>query len=183
MMINNNIVTNKSLTLTLSLNQLEREEEAYEAKMRGIADVQTSLPIGVTPAIMARYEKKVKEIRESSDNADSKYKPHIETLVWHRRRQHQAPVLHESPQSPLRTSPSLASRRMPDSSDHSFALSTPQSMQQYHTPQRTPQSAQSMFSGNDSSYNLDSSQDDRTLEQDTPGSLMSTGTSPANLLR
>jgi hypothetical protein len=46
-----------------SLNQLEREGEAYEAKMKGIADVQSALPIGVTPAIMARYEKKVKELR------------------------------------------------------------------------------------------------------------------------
>jgi hypothetical protein len=159
---------------TGSLTQLEHEEEAYEAKMRGIADVQTALPIGVTPAIMARYEKKIKELRESDNDDNSK--PRVKTLVWHRRQQ---ASVQESPQ-PLPATPSLASRRPPDS-EHSFALSTPQSIQ-FHTPQRTPQSAQSMMSGN-SSYNLDSSHDDRTLERDTPGSLMSTVSSPADLSR
>jgi hypothetical protein len=56
---------NSSLALSVSLNQLEREEEAYEAKMRGIADVQTALPIGVRLLpLWLGCEKKVKELQK-----------------------------------------------------------------------------------------------------------------------
>lgn len=140
-----------------SLNQLEREEEAYEAKMKGIADIQAALPIGVTPAIMARYEKKVKELRDTSNDMPA-FKP-----VWNRQPQSEQPLpslAHQSPGSMSRPA-----------SDFSFALSTPRSMQ-FHTPQQTPQSARSMASG-DSSYNLDSSHDE-TSDVETPGSRMST---------
>jgi hypothetical protein len=143
------------------LNQLEREEEAYEAKMKGIiSDVQSALPIGVTPAIMARYEKKVKELRANANDKDS-YTP-----VWNcqvpSEEAHQLLSLH---------SPGSNSRPV---SDFSFALSTPQRMQ-YHTPQQTPRSARSMVS-HDLSYNLDSSHDE-TVEVDTPQSRMSTASS------
>ncbi|KAI2506986.1 hypothetical protein MHU86_7483 [Fragilaria crotonensis] len=137
-----------------SLNQLEREEEAYEAKMKGIADIQAALPIGVTPAIMARYEKKVKELRDTSNDMPP-FKP-----VWNRQPQSEQPLpslAHQSPGSMSRPA-----------SDFSFALSTPRSMQ-FHTPQQTPQSARSMASG-DSSYNLDSSHDDTSDVETTASS-------------
>jgi hypothetical protein len=145
-----------------SLNELEREEEAYEAKMKGIADVQSTLPIGVTPAIMARYEKKVKELRAHANDV-APFKP-----VWNRQPPLEEPLPLLSLQSPGSTSR--------PASDFSFALSTPQSMQ-YHTPRQTPQSARSMVS-RDSSYNLDSSHDE-TVDADTPRSRMSTASSAA----
>lgn len=147
----------------LSLDQLEREEEEYEAKMKGIAEIQATLPIGVTPAILGRYEKKVKEIRENADD-----KPSVQVLFWNRQQQSNVPITtNESPTPPQPMTP--VSSRRPDS-EFSFALSTPRSMA-FNTPQRTPQSVRSMVS-RDSSYNLDSSTDD-TIQFDTPRSHIS----------
>ena len=128
--------------------------------MKGIADIQAALPIGVTPAIMARYEKKVKELRGNANDVPS-FKP-----VWNRQPQSEEPL-------PPLPHPSPGSISRP-ASDFSFALSTTRSMQ-YHTPQQTPQSARSRASG-DTSYDLDSSHDE-TSDVDTPGSRMSTASS------
>ena len=68
----------------ISLDQLEREEEEYEAKMKGIAEIQASLPIGVTPVILGRHERKMQELRESTDEG-----PSVQTLFWNRKPQHQ----------------------------------------------------------------------------------------------
>lgn len=133
---------------------MERDEEEYEAKVKGIADIQASLPIGVTPAIMTRYEKKVQEIKDSAEDR----RPVIKTLFWNR----VAETTSRIPESPQPMTP-LSSQHQPMTplssrragSEFSFGLNTPQSMAQsmnLNTPQ-------SMVSRDDSSYDLDSSTD------------------------
>mmetsp|Transcript_29214 Transcript_29214/g.44169 ORF Transcript_29214/g.44169 Transcript_29214/m.44169 type:complete len:190 (+) Transcript_29214:63-632(+) len=64
-----------------SLDALEREEEELDAKMKGIAEIQASVPIGVTPAIMNRHDKKIQELKEMTDVG-----PTVTTLFWNLKR-------------------------------------------------------------------------------------------------
>jgi hypothetical protein len=152
----------------LSLTQVERDEEIMEAKHRGISEIQTALPIGVTPVIMARYEKKMKDLHQTgSINSKTSFVP-----VWNREKKSTAKVI-----------PSLNSLSLPslspvsvschsDNSQQSQEMVTPRENLLFHTPERTPSSARSRESA-DSSYDLDSSREDAMIELDTPQSFMS----------
>lgn len=129
------------------------------------------LPIGVTPAIMSLYEKKVQEIRDSGDDD----RPVVTTLFWNRKAGDSAKEevaktrmdVHSLPQQHVQPMTPLSSGRA--ESEFSFGLNTPQSMVQ-SINLNTPQSHNEM----DSSYNLDTSNDaSLDLGNSTPQSRMS----------
>lgn len=130
---------------------MEREEEAYEAKMKGIAEIQASPPIGVTPEILSQYEKKVAELRESALGD----KTTIGTLFWNRN--HNNPTAQDPP-TPQQAMTPGSSRK----SEFSFGLDTPQSSRGLNTPL-------SIASSRNLSYELDTSNDE-TVQMETPQS-------------
>jgi hypothetical protein len=141
-----------------------------EARRRGIAEIQTPLPIGVTPVIMARYEKKMKDLHQSGYKND---KPAF-VPVWNREKKSAVkavPCLNTFSLTSL--SPVSVSCRSDNNSQHSLEMMTPRENLLFHTPERTPSSVRSRASV-DSSYDLDSSREEPMIELDTPQSYMST---------
>ena len=182
-------VTMDAFVVKPSLSQLEREEEAYEAKMKGIADFQVALPIGVTPAILTRHEKKLKELLQSDAYKKSNDMATTFQPVWNNRRQLRQQQQLKSPPIAADSPHSVGSRMSHTPlSEFSFALSTPRGTTlqcaeyDYRTPQQTPPSSSrsnltTAGGGPTSSYNLDSSReesDGETWNLDTPRSRMST---------
>lgn len=67
-----------ALCFLYRIDLIERNEDAYAAKQRSLAQVQALAPIGVTPAIMAKIEKQI------HDGPDERRKPAKE-YFWNRK--------------------------------------------------------------------------------------------------
>eukprot|EP00543_Licmophora_paradoxa_P009524 CAMPEP_0202476420 /NCGR_PEP_ID=MMETSP1360-20130828/93416_1 /ASSEMBLY_ACC=CAM_ASM_000848 /TAXON_ID=515479 /ORGANISM="Licmophora paradoxa, Strain CCMP2313" /LENGTH=179 /DNA_ID=CAMNT_0049103627 /DNA_START=955 /DNA_END=1495 /DNA_ORIENTATION=- len=109
------------------LDDLEREEEEWNAKLQGISEIQTSVPIGATPLVMTRYEKKQLDAK-----SHDKEKPKIGVKFWNQQRAKNEEETAKQPASTNAASTPVARHLQEDTqSDISCDLDTPISRRSY----------------------------------------------------